>query len=103
MIKFSEWTDDIVQQVWEKGNIVPENNPNVWRKDTCSAWIRREYYGNRTSKYGWEIDRIIPLSAKGSDDLSNLRPLQWENYSNRQAGPLTCIIVSSGDRNIRVG
>ncbi len=102
----SEWSDEIIQQVWEKGTIVAENKPDVWRQDACKAWIRREHYNNRRSQYGWEIDHIVPVSAKGSDDVSNLRPLQWQNNANKKDekdGRLRCVIVSSGDKNIRVG
>jgi len=84
--KFSE---TVIYQVWDKGIQVPNNNPALWRKDICGAWMKWSDYGNRDSKYGWEIDHIIP---NGGDDLSNLRPLQWENNCSRQDGPLICKI-----------
>lgn len=33
--------------------------------------------------------------------VSNLRPLQWENNTNRQDGKLKCPITSDGKTNIR--
>lgn len=94
----SEYT---IQQVWEKGTIVPGNDPNVWRKDQCGAWIGRTYYGDRTSKYGWEVDHILPVSQGGGDNLANLRPLQWENNADKQAGHLRCPVTASGTNNVR--
>jgi len=95
------YSDDLVQKVWEKGKVVSNNDPNVWRKDKCDAWMRRGHYGNRNSQYGWEIDHIIPESEGGTDALSNLRPLQWENNASKQAGRLVCVVISSDTKNIR--
>ncbi len=79
------WSDQMVQRVWEKGKVVSDNDKNLWRKDDCDAWIRRNDYGNRNSQYGWEIDHINP---GGGDDLSNLRPLQWQNNVDKSDGRL---------------
>jgi len=93
---FSEYT---IQKVWEKGKVVLGNDPNVWRKDQCGAWMGRAYYGNRNSQYGWETDHIMPVSEGGGDELSNLRPLQWGNNVSKQNGRLTCSIIASGANN----
>jgi len=97
-----EHSDGLIQRVWEKGNIVSNNDPNFFRTDYCGAWICRNDYGNRSSQYGWEIDHITPESQGGGDELSNLRPLQWENNASRQTGRLTCVVIASGKNNVRI-
>ncbi len=72
----------LVQQVWEKATIVSGYDPNIWRKDTCGAWINRDSHGSET-QYGWEIDHIKPKAHGGSEDLANLQPLQWENNRHK--------------------
>ena len=73
-----------IQAVWEKGTEVYGCNSAIRRRDYCGAWIDRSEYGNTDSPNGWEIDHIRPSSKEGSDDLSNLQPLQWLN--NRRKG-----------------
>ncbi len=88
-----------MQSVWEKGQIVSGNDPNVWKKDQCGAWIGRQFYGSRNSQYGWEIDHIDTNTDNNS--LSNLRPLQWENNASRQDGRLSCPITANDVKNVR--
>lgn len=92
----ANWSDDTIQKVWEKGVKVSSNAPAEWRKDECGAWIKRDHYGNRKSQYGWEIDHISP---GGSDTISNLRPLQWENNVDKSDGRLKCNVTAVGTKN----
>ena len=64
--------------VWEEGIRVAGKNSDVWRKDYYGNLIRYGDYGDRNSKYGWEIDHIRPVRVDRSDALINVRPLQWE-------------------------
>jgi len=87
--KFDEET---VEKVWQKGKVIPARDPTVIRKDVCGATIKRAEYGNRNSVFGWEIDHIDP---NGSDNLSNLQPLQWENNAAKSdSGRLKCVVTS---------
>ena len=94
------FSDQVIQKVWEKAVAVPDTNAAEWRKDECGARIGRKSYGDRASSFGWDIDHITPVSRGGTDDLSNLRPLHWENNAARQAGRLDCAVTSLGDKNV---
>lgn len=94
----ANWSDDTIQKVWEKGETVSNNDPAEWRKDECGAWMARNQYGNRNSRYGWEIDHISP---GGSDAVSNLRPLQWENNLDKSDGRLKCNVTADGINNVK--
>ena len=95
------FTADTIQKVWEKGSVPVADASHEWRKDECDAWIHRDQYGNRKSDWGWEIDHITPLSRGGTDAISNLRPLQWENNAAKQDDRLVCVVTSSGQQNVR--
>ena len=71
--------EGLIEKVWEKATQIEGFNPGTVRKDCCGALILRTEYGNRNSKFGWEMDHVFPLSKGGGNDLLNLRPMQWEN------------------------
>ncbi|MFH0991478.1 MAG: hypothetical protein V1799_15835 [bacterium] len=85
------YNNTVIQKVWEKALIDPDNDSTVWRKDKCGAWIRRSLYGDRESLYGWVIEHI---ELNGTDHPSNLQPLQWKNALDASQGILQCRITA---------
>lgn len=99
----ANWTQEMRDAVWLKASA---SSHISFRKDQCGAWIQYEMYGNRNSPYGWEIDHITPQSNGGTDVLSNLRPLHWENNVAKSNGRLKTAnpaVKAFDDKNARLG
>ena len=81
-------TEELIEQVWNKGRIHIERDPGQWRKDSLDRWIERDKYNDHTSEHGWEIDCILSLDKGGEDELSNMRPMHWQNRIIRDGGKI---------------
>ena len=99
---FMSYTSTKLKQIWSKGKTVSGYDSDLNRKDACDAWMTFSDFGKTESWYGWEVDHIKPKAQGGSNDLSNLRPLQWENNREKAAGRTKCVITSSENKNVRV-
>lgn len=73
------YTQDVINQVWEKARKVPGKDGASVRKDSYDVWIKKEFYADHSSIYGWEIYNIVSKQKGGTDSLSNLQPLHWQN------------------------
>ena len=94
-----KYSNDIVWKVWAKGEIFAGNDPVFWRKDQCGAWIFRGHFMRKDSEYGWVIDHIKPISEGGTNDILNLRPMQWDNTARKSDGSIECHVTSAGVHN----
>ena len=80
-----------INAVWNKGKIISNYDPQLWRRDICGSNMKFTEYGNTNSQDGWEIDHIMPVSKEGTDDLANLQPLYWDvNRKKSDTYPWNC-------------
>ena len=69
-------TEELINEVWNKGTIVPNVNPESYRKDEYGAWIRRCRYNetNFPLSFGWSLREVhLP------DGKTEYKPFQWQN------------------------
>lgn len=70
------YSEQLIQQVWEKGRAFGEISADMWREDECGAWISRPDYGKSDSEFGW---KIVKVEASAPDTPENLRPFHYRN------------------------
>ncbi len=76
------YSEDLIQQVWEKGRGYSQIDTNEWREDECGAWLHRTDYGRADSEFGWKILNTEPGKP---DTVENLRPFHMRNDYDRAA------------------
>jgi hypothetical protein len=83
---FASASEQLKLSVWAKGKIDGGYNGNFYRRDAFGTWMQYSAHGDTLSHFGWEIAYITPLAKGGTDDLSNLQPLQWQNSRRNSDG-----------------
>lgn len=110
-MKNMAWSEQQIQDVWNRAMIEEGYDSSRFRKDACGAWMLRNKYGDTDSIYGWVIDHIVPqslLKEKGFDQAlidkpTNLRALQHENNTSKgdDYPSYTAVVTSEGTENVK--
>lgn len=82
-----KFEQEMVDRLWQKARGTTELSVEIWRKDECGAWIRRDHYGSAQSEFGWKVENV---SAGGADTLENLRPFHHANGYDRANRHAVC-------------
>lgn len=62
----ADFTQERIDQVWEKGEPIRGKNPDLYRMDKLGNVMYKPSYG-KYSKMGWNIDHSKPQSKGGTD------------------------------------
>lgn len=87
---------------WQYTTIVDGYDPNMYRKDSCGAWIRWDMYGRQDNIFGWEVDHIYPQQRGGDDNPKNLRALQHQNNASKgnDYPSYEAVVIAQNNTNI---
>lgn len=102
MAKLNLQDQKTIDYVWKQGLVEEGYDSDLFRKDAAGAWMSRSEYGNRDSKFGWEIDHIYPTALGGDSEEKNLRPMQWENNQSKGDNypDYVAVVAAEGSQNI---
>mgnify|MGYP000006502541 FL=1 len=70
----SYYSDERLDQIWDKGGIIRGKNPDLYRQDKYGNTMYKPSYG-KTSAMGWNVDHSKPQALGGTDHLNNLQPM----------------------------
>lgn len=68
------YTDERLEQIWEKGSTVKGKNPDLYRKDSYGNLMYKGSYG-LYSPMGWNVDHSKAVANGGTNHLNNLNPM----------------------------
>jgi hypothetical protein len=81
---------ETIGAAWEKARGTTELSVDLWRKDECGAWIKRDHFGEQ-SPFGW---KLVNVSLGGPDTIENLRPFHHANAYDRANQRAQCRVVA---------
>ena len=76
-------TKSQIESVWNKARPIRGKDLGRYRQDPYGNPMYRSLYG-KSSKMGWEVDHIKPISKGGSSGIKNLQALNTS--VNREKG-----------------
>lgn len=88
------YSEELISTVWQSARALYDFDGEVWRRDMCGAWIRRDHYGNDRSDFGW---KIVNVSAGEPDAAAHLRALHHANAYDRANQKATCRLRADDD------
>lgn len=94
--------DVIKETLWLKARAVEGYDPDIFRKDACGAWIRKDMFGQPDNMFGWGIDFIFPKVLGGTPVESNLRALNCRNLASKgnDYPSYNAVLIADGNRNV---
>ena len=88
----SNFTQDRIDQVWDKGEVIHGKNPDLYRMDKFGNIMYKHSYGKYTPM-GWNIDHSKPQSKGGTDHLNNLQPMNSRANCSTSQTVYACSIL----------
>ena len=58
------FSSETIDKVWQKARGMTEPSAEIWRRDECGAWIKRDQYGHEQSEFGWRIENVLARRAR---------------------------------------
>ena len=100
MEEIAGYDREVIERVWSQAQVVPGNDPALWRKDERGAWMHRMEYRNRHSQFGWEIADCGAYVRRVG--VGSLRAMQWQNYVDWMvASRAGAVMTADGLNNVR--
>ena len=76
--------DEKVDAIWQKSNDAGSDALKEFKVDSNGILIKKSDYGNKNSDYGWGLARIISKKDGGTDDISNLKAVNYGESNYRK-------------------